>query len=1079
MSGRSPNPRRATTVPRGWSDVRETPCGVRLLADRTHPQFVPGVVTVYLHGIVSGPGAWLKPIHPAVSGEDEWRTPVELVATAFGMVTDALLFRYPSNPLVRGSTPEAAARLLAELEDHVGSLGMAGTGTQASRVPHPEPATRWGLPPRDFGPPRLILVAHSNGGLVAKRALLPDAGGAGTRTMANGPSLLDRTDWLLNLAVPHHGGKRGLAPIAVAATVVSAVAGTATRILSPLSAVADSLAWLRRAGFNSIVWDLAQPQGKLPGQSRPPLRALETKWQATIEHRRQLGLHLHAELDVASTDDVAVPEDLEFLTAPSHVEAAQKRPKWGTIRHGRPRTVRIGIGGHPIGQLDWSTVVRAVTRRAGPLWFEHATRQLARTAARASARIEQHLGVERMLGTEAPPETHQQGHAEARLIRELLSPRESRRRAVLLHRAAGVGKTRVASRVMRTLCDRWESTPDEPGAAARVGPHPVLLLQLQKLALTPEELDRIRSSSPADARQTLLGVWARRVAPDLDVEWPFLLRWASAATEVDRSVFILDGVDNLLRAHPQLRLETLLGPWVDLATDATAAARPRVVAVVRSGFPGIEVLSSALDQWLVIPLAHVDESWARSAYPDSMTVIDRVDPKRFRNWDAARKAALSPLVLPVLGYQRGDEGVRCECPTDLLSLAADGRLAKRLDDLGAARPTISPATARLLLAVIAREFYGASIDPVLTYAQLREGAGARLAAMEERGHLAAAEARQSLEDWNAAGQVLTAFLTANGPVTELATSRWSIDHETWRDLFVGQYYAEVVRLRWVAEIGAVAYLPDITTHASVQLRGFQLDREIVEECARKTAETGDVFYLANIHAMYSWNPGLQRDPGARSAQLDAMTDPATPAFCRYFIMNGLLSSDIATLSAARSAEQPEVEFGRLTPTIAALHVIERDERFDAISRSQAWFYLEELAALTARPELATGRPWPGLPVDAGRAAAESAYAMANTLKRHVLQSAFADLVGVLPRLYSTRRIATAHYLWVLACAVTDSRGRASTRSAPALHAFRTDPHGDGVSLFCAEDPTASNLPPRHARFPDLKRLAWRSATLDL
>lgn len=952
-------------------------------ADRHDPRYVPEVLIVFLHGILSSPHMWTRPVTDDAS--------IAELLTRSTRRCDVFLYRYPSFPGQRSSNPRAARDLTTKLEL---LLDRREPGTETL--------------PRPLRIRHLMFVNHSNGGIVCKLAVLRSR------------RLRRATRAVINLAVPHDGGQWILTPLAIVVSLLNLALFPVLWLASRLSFV--GLKRARGLGYNNLFWHLSWPHGWRWILKCPDLRRLEAAW---LRQRRLPPTH-----DFGSTEDLAIAAK---RVGGGVGDAARLRPddEWHEIT----QTIRRHIvlrGGHLTSSMPMRMISELVAKRLVDAWDPIMSRLVAGTTQVLVRKIERSMNIAAMVGHSQPRGVQKRGqqHHVLAYLRERVrragsSATTRERQKYIVLGSAGTGKSRMVARLAHDVAmDFIEDTRGwEYEGALRSDRFVVpILIQLQKLAGDVTS-DGLSDTSGAALRSHVISGWSRYVQRVAGVPAESLFAWTMERVERGSHMLILDGIDDIGR-RMSVDVPLFLGHWRGIH-DLESTGHSILIGTHRAderGDPG--------------PTEHVDEEWQRcrvktvdkdtlaAEFPKTGAVIEGSFPKLHADRDRTMSLLLTPLVLAPL--EADPEALPREPSVAKLLLRAVQAHVR----LTTGRATCEPVQT-LALAIVARVFYVTDTQASLSLGQIREGLDAIDTGFWEIRD--AKGARRLLHDSAEATVLLETTLQSDG-TSDRKNSIWTFSHDVWKEFLVAYYYRTIIEGRVVRELGANGYTPDITGYAAALMpAAWTIDAEMIDAAARLTRERDEhgnqnVYFLGNALALAVWKPEPRPGEEAAKKLVEQMLDPELPPFCRYFIMNGLCVRAFDDLLDLHKPSPPGPEVVAKTrmslgELAKALLAVLGNADLDAISRSQAWLYLARLAEEKERSPRTARFPlnpppqdWPALgDAEEHRAAARSCHDMASRAKRRVLQSTFVDLIRFARARESARRIATAHYVYILAC----------------------------------------------------------------
>jgi NACHT domain-containing protein len=446
----------------------------------------------------------------------------------------------------------------------------------------------------------LVFVTHSTGGLIVKRVLDLDRQMGVISPVLRGTSglvasLFNRTRAVLNVAVPHRGGRWYLSWPSALVNVPLAV----PLLLGQLTVGLKG----STIGVNSIIWQLAF--------LNPWLLRLDWRFRQAVEMSRELGLPRPLVHSISALDDDIVPEPKE------------------------PNLIYIPFA-HVLSKLPESAsdlVVEVFKNRLRPFSEWHTRVSLAV----AAATLDRTIAFDKTAGVADLVRFDQQQHFEdstvpyaigsnqggvhARIVQWLSSGRTSApdTSVRVVTGVAQAGKSTVLRRVARDLASGYLGDLRSPQP---------ILINLGRMTVA-SGVDSEGQPSENQLWSQLTESWLKEAKTSLPAHLQPLApdrEWFDRQLGERETVLLLDGLDEFLSRHPYLRFETVRQMIMARVPSNDDPSNVRIIVGVRSTQPGIRELAPTSDSILEVRRLSMEE--AEQTFPGSAPILRRItDPE--------------------------------------------------------------------------------------------------------------------------------------------------------------------------------------------------------------------------------------------------------------------------------------------------------------------------------------------------------------------------------------------------------------------------------------------------------------------
>jgi hypothetical protein len=731
-------------------------------AAKNAPEFVPGLLLVFVHGINSNPvTCW---------GDLPQQLLLELAADL-----DVLNFRFPSTFLQRTSIPSAAEALNTVLRTGVGPTYED-----------------------------IIFVTHSTGGLVVKQLLIDDD--------RAGRNIVHRTRQIVNFGVPHAGSLPGISEL-----LRKLVVGSEIALLPIAKLVRFASLGKLNLGRNRIYSQLKH--------NCAFIRELETRYLKVMsEHDYQ---------------NIARPESIE-ITADSDVvsQGRDTRPE-RVYEANSDRDNLVVRGTHSSMKFSEISIRMLKEHLAVPRIWKNRKSQFDSAIAHGSiyriALIEQSTGVEKLFREDSKVQPSERNGCDQAAcfvrLRDIVHERAPGVRRVVVRGAMGVGK----SVVLRRLC--WTESQRFVEASGSERQILILFFPIDRMSLEP---DLTKFDGKVLWKQLCLK-WIDSAidllaAATIPAPKPRFIShsWLQQRIRDEESVLILDGVDEFLANHPNVRIQDFQDA-IATASSECLEGKLTVILGIRETLLGIEALLAGGDSedLQILPLT---VETATELLPGLAGKIEALEP-------SDRQAVLSPLVLTALCKTS-------RLPTKTSAATIMQEAMESLIDWNRISEKIHGLAPLSLIGWI----YYKKFQRELTLEGIARLSDELLQRWER--HLDLCRSRTNamsvhLEECVKSFRSIVIsenmrFILERSFFFPTAANAFSFSHEAWRDYLVTIYLSLCIRHGNVGELGQVAFRVDHHERAGELLADFQVEEDLIEAVISETHVRQDRFIAGNF-----------------------------------------------------------------------------------------------------------------------------------------------------------------------------------------------------------------------------------------
>lgn len=1008
-----------------WEELTEFRGAVHR-ADRDHPGYVPGLLLVFVHGVLSThDSTWI--------GHSGGGLPADLLSR-LGADADVLAFRYPARWAEWASVRQAARDLATILSND------------------PFKSHR-----------HVVFVAHSNGGVVVKR-YLSDQFALSVQELDrvldpparfNSDVAMDtpwgRTRGVINFDVPHFGGAYYLTVVGTAVSLLMWPWAAGWQKVREVRQSRFGWEWRGQVlGHNSIFWNLFPLNPARYWLHRRHLRQLAEmgrRWYPYPAIRDVLAdrpgvIRPPGRLTGERDGDRDVEKDSDgryyFRLPGDHTTV--KLDRWYTTALptgyapgealallAGTATPEGGRGGWLGGLRDWRSVAVA----------EGTLRKVLTTRLSALSRVGR---IDRLIGSDDPSDGK---HSQASLLRDVRDQVRDGSRRVHVTGAGGVGKSTVVRMFVRQTAVEYLANLFTTGHRLPV------YFQLYRWKLGRVEAV-IRAAPENRGRElwaALVHDWCEQANKEPGTAGRFSPDWLEArlADPSRPTVVVVDSIDDFLTLHPLLTLGDFREAFRELDRWAVENPRVSVVAVTRTTLddppkpPARLAPENLLGRDQTQPeLAMMTIDDCRAMFPAVARVLD--DPAR-PVLPEVRELLLKPLFAALF------EGTTPDTP------AGARKLADQLHDRGS---TFGTAVKELLqqsglldaelgreagvdtqdvgawlaaLAVVNQQMFN-RLGPSVSEAQIEDAAAAVAAEWDVGGTAATPvaqgarllrrpELRRLLLDRTILRRVYATVARAAGDRD--SSGEYAVYHREFEDFLSAWHLAECVRHGRFRHIEKRGHTVPIFTLAGelADRSGLTVGGPLVRQLAADARKDNVWVGVGNLGALIG-NSRIALVDQAAQALVAAMWWPvgkATPPWAAPTPAARLAWQDFATIRfimlsswcrrglkpAGTDPDGPTLRAALTRPVrpddISLWDFWERpgDNHVDPMTRALVWAYLTEYARTDAavRTRLGDARPpdpttadaaellYPSAALAAAAAAAEAA--PADAAAREVVQ----------------------------------------------------------------------------------------------
>ncbi|MBA3572326.1 MAG: hypothetical protein H0W34_10215, partial [Pyrinomonadaceae bacterium] len=780
--------------------------------------------------------------------------------------------------------------------------------------------------------------------MVVKKLMVTEGGGLLRQASQHIPidqttTFTGRTRQILNVCVPHFGARPLFGFLAALFTIVTL----------PIALVLEVIRWIVlnfsvdiRVGINMIGLELVH--------WNPQLQALDDTMLKLEQQFLEAELPFPASHNFGALDDLTIeqqrerPPDTTRLIELGEIERLRYRP-----------TQQIPMRGfHPFSSLGLPLLdaLRTCLRPfSTPMSYLVAERILALTHY-----VDCDRGVKDLLGSLSDPKTVGSQKQVFEYFLRLCERPVPNPRVYRVAGIAGVGKTRLLSRLARHLSIRYLRA--DPAFAREV-------YYVQMRDLDVGQIPSAGGTVDGDLACKMIEAWisyAKTSVPGCERQVT-ANHFRESLLKGDY-ILIVDGLDDFLKNN-EVRWQELEAAFEILfskiAGNEQGGTNRLLILGSRSGEEG---LADLYDKHPIVrcEVELLSDEIIETCFPDAWALIKKfqsvdgvnVDKKKQRE---ALNLLRTPLVITSLDRAAVDSPSLLQSPSLAQVLDATLRAIIRQTHWPESLKQI-PSFQRVVadvLTIVARVNYG-SPAVLFTLDDVRKTIPYLVSVW--RGHLADAarqapfdvifgelgtmdeqtkaqlgrdqfEVSQEKDDNMLAAVLRTVF-------QNLAGHTWNYVHGSWEDFLVARYYFVCAKYGVIDEFGALGYLPNVTAMAADLLASdagtpkedgkYVIPAELIDAARVRAREKANLFYVCNALALAVWNREHTTVNGpSQKALVKCLEIPAVSAeedtleqvsevttVQRCFVLNGLA---IRCLEQVPSGGSASAQLGGLSLTL--------------------------------------------------------------------------------------------------------------------------------------------------------------------
>jgi hypothetical protein len=937
------------------------------------------ILFVYIHGILG-------------DCIETWGELPAMIKSTMGIECDIFSYSYPAGVYQKASITSAASELEVPLQQLL-------------------PTYR-----------HVVFITHSTGGLVLKSLLNTDI----ERTLSalknpeinvhNITALCLKTRRIINIAVPHMGGKRWL-------TLATRLAyGALYPLMYPLFRLL-SIFLPARANFgrNDII-------GELAWRSEHLLQ-MERRYLANIAALENADLPRPVSVEVLATADAAIEEyeKIESLDTDSAAIAVRSDAYTLTLRgtHGSVKKPR---------KSKYPMIASVVASELAEYHDPHAC-ALASAVVLRAYQIDRANTVRSLLGEESsgsgPDYRAGSQRAVAAYLKRLINSPADEPRQLVVKGDAGVGKSVAAGRIVRSLALQY--LMKKSGSTLPIG------MLLQQVTLNAGESDLITGKTGDEIAlwDVLATNWVERASeliigdirpipspgPARHERTGISRQWLNSRLLQYPTLLLLDGVDEFLANHPTIRVDDFGRMLSTMRRIYQSNSRLRILLCIRSSLPGLEALADVeQDIFEILPMT--PEQLLRN-FPDASVLLTL--ERQSGNGGAGSRAddlasfVRTPLIASRIGRRAAnvmdsDALNRSQITEWALKTIVEKSRIVAFPPMERGTTQTTDVWLDVLMLIAWRYFVSfkgeESVDALMADIKVMDRTWTEhLNQLGEPEEAHIRQAFQLLSNRTTLSMVLTRTI-----FLPTRRSMFRFEHRVWMDYLASRYLAYCVRLKFPNDLGHRAFTAEMFRQAGEQLKDDGTIAEAVIAFHNTSVRDNNFYIIGNLMAIL--NNSVAPLPISIINDRIIANISAFPPVGQHVVLAGLayrglrnLDDDLWASSLRRIVEPVLREFARRSPASPA----------NRVTRSLAWCYLRAYESKFGSPP--TDTEWPCLwgeedgSEDAlkfvGTRSASGEYTY--DARQRSLQLAFAwDIPGVLELPH--RAIIATHYAYILTAA---------------------------------------------------------------